>query len=183
MPFYPRLTEDGLRTSPYYTTKNVYYNNGWGMPNCTAYAWGRTWEIYGANADWSNPPTLSTRDAEDWYPYTQDGYQRSQTPQLGAIWCGADGDFSGWGHVGVVEEIDAVTGDLTISSSALNGYFFQLNTITRSSGYQWPYGNYRFQGFILNPNPGGGGPIPPPGPGGNFKIWMAKKQIFRKRGL
>ena len=177
--FVPRLTSDGIAGNPLYYSKNPFWRSGWGMPNCTCYAWGRFWEIIGPDADYSNPPTLSTSDAEDWYGFN-DGYTRSQTPALGAIWCGADGIYSGLGHVGVVEEI-AANGDLTISNSGLNAYYWQLDTITAASGYQWPHGNYRFQGFILCP---GYGPGPGPGPTpteSGFRTWMAKHIIDKRR--
>ena len=34
-----------------------------------------------------NRPNLSLGNGEDWWGYTQDGYERGQTPKLGATIC------------------------------------------------------------------------------------------------
>jgi surface antigen len=75
------------------------------LPNCTAYAWGRFYEIIGSR------PTLSTSNAEDWWGYTADGYERGQTPKLGAVICWSKGQVGAWhddgaGHVAIVEQIN-----------------------------------------------------------------------------
>lgn len=156
----PRLTSDGMEDNPYYYSKNPFYTSGYGLPNCTCYAWGRFWEISDTNKDYTNPPTLSTRNAENWYPFTDDGYERGSTPRLGAIICwrkGVAGDSDdGAGHVAVVEEVFD-NGDITISQSAWDGGYFWTQKLTASENYAIP--NQTFQGFIYNPfvslNPGG----------------------------
>ena len=80
------------------------------MPNCTAYAFGRAYEILGTE------PNLSHGNAQDWYGYNQatGAYSYGSTPQVGAIACWS---YNGGGHVAVVESID--NGVVTLSNSAL----------------------------------------------------------------
>ena len=81
----------------YYYNNNVFYTSGYGMPNCTCYAWGRFYEILGKK------PKLSTRNAENWYGNKEDGYKRGSTPKLGAVICWRAGKVGygadGAGHV------------------------------------------------------------------------------------
>ena len=44
--YVPRMSAPS-RSSKYYTSGNPYYTTGYGMPNCTCYAWGRAYEILG----------------------------------------------------------------------------------------------------------------------------------------
>lgn len=72
------------------------------MPNCTAYAYGRAYEILGSE------PKLSWNNAEQWYGYNKaNGYYKyGQTPKVGAIACWS---YSyGGGHVAVVERLKTV---------------------------------------------------------------------------
>ena len=172
--FTPRLTSSGISGNPYWYSKNPFYLSGYGLPNCTCYAWGRVFEETDINHDYSNPPTLSLSDAENWYGYTQDGYQRGSTPQLGAVACWADGPFSGDGHVAIVEEINADTGEITCSNSAYGGQFFYLTHLSPPN--YLPAAGYVFQGFIYIPNVGAGSPI-----WSNTDQWLFKKIIWRKR--
>ena len=151
--FYPRLTDEGIAGNPYWYSDNPFYQAGYGLPNCTCYAWGRFWEEAGAEYR----PNLSTANAEDWY-YYNDGYERGSTPALGAVLCLADGPFSGEGHVCVVEEIDLTDGSIVCSNSAWGGSYFYLTTLYPPD--YLPASGYRFQGFIYNPH-SGGQPIPP----------------------
>lgn len=173
MPYVPRLTAPSASDPLYYSNANTYYSIGMGMPNCTAYAWGRAWELVGGqNGTYpSGPPLAPYSNAEDWYNYG-DPWPRGSTPQLGAIACYKDGDFSGWGHVCVLERDN---GDNTwlVSESALNGYTFRASHSIAANG-DYGYGNYIFQGFIY---------VPWVSSGGNFKWWMARKQLLRKKGL
>lgn len=132
----------------YYYANNPFYASGYGLPNCTCYAWGRFWECQGEQG---SRPSLSLNNAEDWYNHP-DGYERGQTPRVGAVICWRKGnlwdDSDGAGHVGIVE---AVYDDGTIltSESAYNGYFFR--TKHRNPTWNWDGGDYTFQGFIYNP--------------------------------
>ncbi len=143
--FVPRTTEPQTGDSHYFS-QNPFYQSGYGMPNCTCYAWGRFYELSGER------PKLSTANAENWYGYS-DGYARGQTPKLGAVICwrnGAVGDESdGAGHVAVVEQINT-DGSIVTSNSAYGGSFFYMQTLTKESGYTWS-SEYTFQGFIYNP--------------------------------
>jgi surface antigen len=141
--FTPR-TEAPATSNAYFYADNPFYQSGYGMPNCTAYAWGRFWEISGER------PRLSTGDAEDWWDYDADGYERGQTAKLGAVICWAKGipgdDSDGAGHVAVVEKINA-DGSILTSNSAWNSTLFYEKLI--QSDYE--LAGYTFQGFIYNP--------------------------------
>lgn len=170
--YIPRLTSAGMRGNPYWYSRNPFYQAGYGLPNCTCYAWGRFWEVGDANHDYSNRPNLSTGNAEDWYNYN-DGYERGTEPALGAIACYADGQFSGDGHVCVVEEIDTVNNRCLVSESAYGGYYFRATHYISMNG-DYGYGGYRFQGFIYNPN-GGGSPT-----SWKRKWWLYKKWLWKR---
>ena len=154
---FTQRTEAPTSDNAYYYADNPFYKSGYGLPNCTCYAFGRFWEITGGEM-----PSLSWANAEDWYAHTSDGYERGTTPKLGAILCwrkGAAGDDSdGAGHVEVVEQINE-DGTIITSGSAYNGYLFRRKT--RNPTANWDGGEYIFQGFIYNPktfsgNAGGG---------------------------
>ena len=168
IPFVPRLSSSGMMGNPYWYSRNPFYLAGYGLPNCTCYAWGRAFDLLDTNRDYSNPPTLSTGNAEDWYGYTQDGYERGSTPRLGAIACWADGPFSGDGHVAVVEEIDPDTGVITCSNSAYGGRYFYITHLSPPN--YLPAAGYVFQGFIYIPVAGGA-----PWWWASKKIWLWKK--------
>jgi hypothetical protein len=102
--------------------------------------------VHDPNKEYINRPTLSTSDAGRWYGYTQDGYERGQTPQLGAVVCFDKAGDSG--HVAIVEEILS-NGDIITSNSAWGSTYFYMKTYEASNGYN--FGSYRFQGFIYNP--------------------------------
>lgn len=174
--FEPRLTDTGIVGSPYYYSLNPFYNAGYGLPNCTCYAWGRFWEE-SDDGSYSNPPTLSTGNAEDWYGYTADGYNRGSTPQLGAVLCLADGPYSGDGHVAIVEEIYP-DGSILVSESAYGGYFFQTERLYPPNFL--PVAGYVFQGFIYNPNASGNSWIGPPLGNNNIKVWLMKRLLWNR---
>lgn len=138
MAFTPRLTAPDTSNSKYYVD-NPFYQSGYGMPNCTCYAYGRFWEISGTK------PTLSLGDAGGWYGY-DDGYKRGKTPKLGAVivW---ESTVGGAGHVAVVERINS-DGSFLISQSAWGGTLFWTETIPPSCNRG---SSYRFLGFIYNP--------------------------------
>lgn len=169
-PYIPRLNDDGMPGNPYWYSRNPFYQAGFGLPNCTCYAWGRFWENGDVDHDYGNRPLLSLGNAEDWYNYN-DGYQRGNTPQLGAVLCLADGPFSGDGHVAIVEQING-DGSIVTSNSAYGGSYFYTQTLQPPD--YLPASAYRFQGFIYNPNSGGGG-WP-----GHKKLWLFKKWLWRR---
>lgn len=150
--FIPR-TEAPREDNHYYFRDNVYHQNGYGMPNCTAYAWGRFYEITGEY------PRLSRRDAERWWGYVEDGYERGQTPRLGAIACWSKGstetDDDGSGHVAVVEAINTDNSILTSNSAWQSTFFY-----TQNLPYPYRLGSYTFQGFIYLPTDFDSGGVP-----------------------
>lgn len=179
--FTPRFNSNGIAGNPHYESMNPFYLAGYGMPNCTAYAFGRSWEIADPNNQYINYPPLSTGNAEDWYGHA-DSWPRSATPALGAIACYADGIWSGDGHVCVVEEIDTVNQRCRVSESAYNGYYFRSTHYISYNG-NYGYGGYVFQGFIINPYAGDTPGPPGPGPGSEgFALWKFKRLIFKKKG-
>lgn len=137
----PRITAPSYDDYHYYSDNNIFYKYGYSMPNCTAYAWGRAYEILG------EVPNLCVYSAYEWYNYKQDGYERGLTPKLGAIacWYYYNGDGSVFGHVAVVEKIENNT--ITFSNSAWGWQEFYL---TEASIYDENPGqsNWIFQGYI-----------------------------------
>lgn len=142
--FKPRFTAPNSNNN-YYYKNNPYYQSGYGLPNCTCYAFGRFWELLGGSK-----PTLSLRNAESWWK-ENDGYKRGQTPKLGAVICWRKGvvgvEEDGAGHVAIVEQINA-DGSIVTSNSAWKGALFYTQTLKP------PYalgGTYVLQGFIYPP--------------------------------
>lgn len=139
--FTPRLTApDGSNKYYYNSNYNVFQKYGYGLPNCTAYAYGRAYEILGKE------PKLSWNGAGQWYGYNQSNgyYKYGSTPKVGAIACWS---YSGGGHVAVVEQIDS-KGNMTLSNSEWGGRTFYLTyaktTDSNPGGNSW----WTFQGYI-----------------------------------
>ena len=109
---------------------------------CVGYAYGRFMEILGTTSC-----KLSTDNAGLWFGHTQDGYERGQTPQLGAVICWRNPGKAG--HVAIVEQINA-DGSIVTSNSAWNSTRYYVQTLY-PPGYTWS-SNYILQGFIYNPN-------------------------------
>ena len=85
MAYIPRLTEEGIENNFHWYSDNPFYQSGYGMPNCTCYAWGRFWEIGDPNNDKSNKPVeLPTGDGEVWWERAVEKgyYQTGQIPKL-----------------------------------------------------------------------------------------------------
>ena len=148
--FTPRTTAPSTKDKNWLHTSAGGYNscihikNGSVLPNCVGYAWGRARELLGKD------PALSRANAENWWGH-KDGYQRGQTPKLGAIICWRKGkagvSSDGAGHVAVVEKINA-DGSILTSNSDYGGRRFYTKT------YKAPYtisSAYAFQGFIYLP--------------------------------
>ncbi|MBC3797289.1 GBS Bsp-like repeat-containing protein [Acetobacterium tundrae] len=123
--------------NPYFYADNAYYQGGYGMPNCTAYAWGRAYEILGTK------PNLCTGNANQWWDYNlSNGYYPSgSAPKLGAIICWGSGSS---GHVAVVESI--VDNVVTLSESTWSGILF--STYSYSIGAEDATSVGGFQGYI-----------------------------------
>lgn len=143
--FVPRLDSSGIEGSFYWYSQNPFYIAGYGLPNCTCYAWGRFWEISDPTGAGNNKPTLPTGDAGKWYDATVT-YSKGSTPKLGAVICWSDND-GGAGHVAIVEQINS-DGSIITSNSAYNGTFFYTKEIPSD----YSLSGYTFQGFIYNPH-------------------------------
>ena len=136
----PRLTAPESNNVYYYNSNyNVFQKYGYGLPNCTAYAYGRAYEIL------NSTPKLSWNGAGQWYGYNQQNnyYKYGSTPKLGAIacWC-----YGGGGHVAVVEKIE--NGTITLSNSEWGGRTFYLTTCKTTDKYYGGNSWWTFQGFI-----------------------------------
>lgn len=136
----PRLSAPSSSNKYYYSDLNVFYKYGWGMPNCTAYAYGRAYEIL------KSEPKLSWGNAEDWYGYNKSNgyYKYGKTPKLGAIACWYYN--GGGGHVAVVEKIE--NGTITFSNSAWSGTNFYLSYASTSDSNAGGQSWWNFQGYI-----------------------------------
>jgi len=176
--FIPRLNDNGMQGNRFWYADNPFYQSGYGLPNCTAYAWGRRYELT------NERPNTSLSNADRWWDYnlTNNIYPSGQEPQLGAIACwkytGAQ-QYDG-GHVAIVEVID---GDkITLSNSGWGYLYFYLDTTTRQQG--WEIASYSsFQGFIyldgepVPPIP----PIPPIGGKSKLPLWMYTRKKYKWR--
>lgn len=175
--FTPRLNDNGILNNPKWYDENIFYQSGYGMPNCTCYAWGRFWEESNDDPnDMSNKPTaLPTGDGGQWWEQNLNSgaYPSGYIPNVGAVICFSDNN-GGAGHVAIVEEIDN-NGNLACSNSAYGGTYFFLSTVNLLDGYNWSH--YTFQGFIYNPI----FPIPiPPTPESESKKSKFPWQIFTR---
>lgn len=153
----PRLDTSGMDGSHWYYSDNPFYQSGYGLPNCTCYAWGRRAEILDA------APTLSLGNADTWFDRNiQNGaYPYGYTPQLGAIavWKYTGSMEGEGGHVAVVEQIND-DGTVVTSNSAWGGSYFYLQTLSSDNGYEWDSFT-SFQGFIYLPENFYPAPKPP----------------------
>ncbi len=132
----------------HYFSDNIFYKSGIGMPNCTAYAWGRAYELLGSK------PRLSTGNAGKWWNYNINNgyYSYGSEPKLGAIACWDHYD-NNTGHVAVVEAING--NDITISESNYGGVYWRMVTIPKNG----VYGSLHFQGYIYIGDFGGETPV------------------------
>lgn len=129
--FEPRLTSPSRSNSYYNRSLNAFSQCGYGMPNCTAYVYGRIYEITG------EAPLIRRGNAGSWWSMNKRNgyYDYGQEPKIGAIACWSD-------HVAVVEVID---GDyITISQSHWRGTYFDTDTVKAGANR---YGQ-KFYGFI-----------------------------------
>ena len=144
MPYKPRLTDVGIRDSPWwYSSGNIFYAAGYGMPNCTCYCYGRAGEISGAFQRFPGG-----NGGEWWAQSASLPLKRGQEPKLRAVMC-LNGNP---GHVATVEEIHA-DGSLLTSNSAYQGPFFWTETVLKEQNYvpAWAVNlGYTLGGFIYN---------------------------------
>lgn len=138
-----RRTDDNL--GDWYYNANPYYQRGYGLPNCTCYAWGRLSEIcnapvtfYGGNAImWASRPEM----------------KQIPSPKVGSciIYSGGITDSYGrlCGHIGVIEHLYD-DGSIDVSMSSFGGYMWRLYRLNHSDNYHIPdsYG-LTFVGFFM----------------------------------
>ena len=138
--FTPRLSAPSSSNKYYYSNLNILYAAGYGMPNCTAYAWGRAYEILGTQ------PKLSLNNAGGWYNYnkTNNYYPYGKTPKLGAIACWSN---PSGGHVAVVEDISSTTITFSNSGYGYKNFYLTHAEIGEANGGVYSYG-WSFQGYI-----------------------------------
>lgn len=158
MSFTPRLNSNGMVGNlHWYTTNNPYYPT-YGMPNCTAYAWGRFWEVgdplsTGVNKPNPNDLPGGWSGGYWWNHVNRSVYQTGDVPALGAVICFED-TSGGDGHVAIVEQINNDGESIVTSNSAWASTYFYTQTLYRSNNYGWTGSSgayYRTQGFIYNP--------------------------------
>jgi len=131
--FVPRTTAP-CEEDPRFTTSNPFHNVGLGLPNCTAYAWGRAYEILGQR------PNLNVGNARYWFyndgghPSPYDTFPRGQEPRLGAIAVWGRSVPNYYGHVAVVEYVHA-DGTVDLSESSWGGerFIFSQNVNVRGN--------------------------------------------------
>lgn len=186
MAFIPRFTDQGIMNNlHWYSSDNPYYPN-YGMPNCTAYAWGRFWEVGDPSSMGINKPNPNDlpgywSGGYWWREVNRNVYQTGQTPQLGAVIC--FWDAQGDGHVAIVEQINNGGESIITSNSAWQSTYFYTQTLYRSNNYCWTGSNghfYEFQGFIYNPF---GGDTPTPSTSNNKFPWVLFARKFRNRNV
>ena len=136
--YQPRLTAPNSGISYYSREKNVYFQTGYGMPNCVAYAYGRVYEMNGEK------PLINHGSAGDWYFINKSNgyYDYGSTPKLGAVACWSN-------HVAVVEKINK-DGSVTLSESHWGGTYFDTVTYSNLGAH---FGQ-RFYGYIYTYNEG-----------------------------
>ncbi len=144
--YVPRLTEpEKNQEAPeyrfYYSNENIFNKINYPMPNCTAYAWGRAFELLGTL------PNLSTGNAGRWYTYNINNgqYAYGCEPKLGAVAVWDKHDLVN-GHVAVVEVISDDRNMITVSESQWNKLNFA--TYTYKSDSSDHMSKYRFLGYM-----------------------------------
>ena len=149
----PRLTEPVNNTESqeyryFFSNDNIYVGMNYGMPNCTAYAWGRAFELLGS------APGLSNGNAGRWYTENiRNGhYSYGSVPKLGAVACWDKNDNVN-GHVAVVEYVSPDRNKITVSESQYQQSNFITYTYRGDSSDHMS--KYRFLGYIYIDEPYG----------------------------
>lgn len=130
--FSPRLNFDLSESEKefYFSDKNIYQKYNFGIPNCTAYTFGRIAELYGFDILQRFKP-LNPEYFIEWTK--QEGFELTTIPSVGDV-----AVFKG--HCSVVEEVVAGSDDLMIkcSNSQWNGsdFFCTLHFKTNNFKYK-----------------------------------------------
>lgn len=138
--FSPRFTAPDP-SEPNYA---LYYSVQYCENANTSYAWSRFSEIL------EKLCTLSRGPAQRWYLANEDGYDRGQAPNLGAVMCFTNTEGTG-GFVCVVENVGRT--EVMVSMFHPDTNAFKVEKISKVDGIWKPsFGSgYFFQGFIYNP--------------------------------
>lgn len=131
-------------------------STGYTLPNCVAFVHA-SWLLQATAAfDVEYAKALESRlcrkNAEVYWGYTEDGFERGQAPRRGAIICwrkGKVGSSDGAGHVAVVRDVHQ-NGDVTVVASNYSGAKYYVATYRRDKDYYLGK-TYAFQGFIYLP--------------------------------
>lgn len=136
------------RANPYNKHNSMLSNRG----NCTAYAYGRAFELLKKRPNLADCSQKYGRsDGGNWFNWNQKtgAYPTGMTPRRGAIACWQSRSGGTAGHVAVVEQ---VVGDaILVSESGYGSFYFRTHEIQPSPNRPdqlYPYGNYKFVGFI-----------------------------------
>lgn len=137
----PENSEDAPEQIFYYSTENPYNTFGCEMPNCTAYAWGRIFEILGEK------PMLSWNMAGRWYGenIASGAYSYGCEPRNGAVICYDKFDEI-HGHVAVSESVSEDGCTVTVTESQYGGELFK--TYEQMADASWSRNGYRLLGYI-----------------------------------
>lgn len=146
-----RTSQPSLTNKYYIITSKGGYNrclnikDGYVLPNCVGYAYGRFME-----ANKITSCQLPTCNAESWI-YKNTYYEEGNTPKVGSVIVWAKGKIGnaedGAGHVGFVEAVNA-DGSIVVTQSAYKGTAWYVQTLKK------PYSKvgYTLVGFIYSPN-------------------------------
>lgn len=160
--FKPYLTlPTNSRGNPYFISTSsggdshciVRGSGGYTLPNCVALVHAEVLEVITNALGRAKALELESRlcrnNASVYYGYTADGFDRGQTPKLGAIACWKGGS-SGAGHVAFVTGVNGL--NWSGRASNYSGSAFYSCSYTYSSTYKYYLGaSYTFQGFIYLP--------------------------------
>jgi len=141
----PEANETEPEKDYFFGPVNPYNTFHCGMPNCTAYAYGRIFEIHGT------APALSRNNAAKWYPENiQSGaYAYGCEPKNGAVKC-FEKTPGTHGHVSVIEE-SYDDGSILVTESQSKGAMF--SSYTEMADSNWERKGYRLLGYIYPDEP------------------------------
>jgi surface antigen/LysM repeat protein len=117
-----KKADDGILNQWYFNPRKAGFPGfGWGAGHCTEYAAYYWWKTYGINLR-----DHISGNAGAWYSAAQKaGLSTGKSPQVGAIVVmkyGASG-WSGYGHVGIVTEVNTASGQIKIQDANYVGRF------------------------------------------------------------
>ena len=127
-------------------------SKGYTLPNCVAFVHGMWLKVITDAKGLTKAKEIESRmcrnNAEVYWNYN-DGFERGQTPKLGAImvW---EGKGSLAGHVMTVTEVKP-NGDVIATGSDYSGSKYYTKTYFKAKGYEFNATKYHFYGFIYIP--------------------------------